>query len=146
MLICFLEKATELVRSIFCLPNATTRQHTPAHVVYHSLSPPTSSIRPWIHLPIADSLPPVLSSLLLFPSIDRRSRHFRGVSVFFSGKPRTRFACFTNVLPSSFFPFTAWTAASVFAGHDSKIVFRSAEILGYPKNLQYKEVMGFKVS
>ncbi|CAM9970325.1 unnamed protein product [Scytosiphon promiscuus] len=38
----------------------------------------------------------------------------------------------------------SWTAASVFAGHDSKIVFRSGEILGYPKNFQYKEVIGFK--
>lgn len=42
--------------------------------------------------------------------------------------------------------FPAWTAASVFAGHDSKIVFRSAEILGYPATFQYKEVIACKVS
>ncbi|CAM9754331.1 unnamed protein product [Hapterophycus canaliculatus] len=40
----------------------------------------------------------------------------------------------------------SWTAASVFAGHDSKVVFRSAGILGYPSTFQYKEVMGFKAS
>ncbi len=48
-------------------------------------------------------------------------------------------------LPSCARSFPAWTAASVFASHDSKIVFRSAGMLGYPAGFRYKEVMGFKV-
>ena len=31
------------------------------------------------------------------------------------------------------------------AGHNSKVVYRSASILGYPDTFRYKEVMGFKV-
>ncbi|CAN0117239.1 unnamed protein product, partial [Ectocarpus fasciculatus] len=38
----------------------------------------------------------------------------------------------------------SWTASSVFASHDSKIVFRSAGLLGYPETFRYKEVLGFK--
>ncbi|CAM9235192.1 unnamed protein product [Ectocarpus sp. 4 AP-2014] len=38
----------------------------------------------------------------------------------------------------------SWTASSVFASHDSKIVFRSAGLLGYPDTFRYKEVSGFK--
>ncbi|CAN0164556.1 unnamed protein product [Ascophyllum nodosum] len=37
-----------------------------------------------------------------------------------------------------------WTATSVVAGHNSKVVYRSASILGYPDTFRYKEVMGFK--
>lgn len=38
-----------------------------------------------------------------------------------------------------------WTAMSVFAAHDSKLVYRSGGMLGYPEEFRYKEVMGFKV-
>ena len=33
----------------------------------------------------------------------------------------------------------------MFASHDSKVVYRSGSILGYPENFRYKEVMKYKV-
>lgn len=38
-----------------------------------------------------------------------------------------------------------WTAPFIFAGHDAKVVHRSAHLLGYEQPFNYKEVMGFKV-
>lgn len=38
----------------------------------------------------------------------------------------------------------AWTSMSLFSGHDSKMVYRSASFLGYP-SFRYKQVLAHKV-
>lgn len=77
----------------------------------------------------------VMSYRSRFPSL------FLGVPAFFVRALVSSLCRLRPFMKSS----SAWTAMSVFASHDSKVVYRSGSILGYPENFRYKEVVSFKV-
>lgn len=77
----------------------------------------------------------VLSYLSRFPTL------FHSVPSFFVRALVSSLCRLRPFMKSS----SAWTAMSAFASHDSKVVYRSGSILGYPENFRYKEVVSFKV-
>lgn len=49
------------------------------------------------------------------------------------------------LLPCLLLASSAWTTVDMFASYDSKVVYRSGSILGYPDTFRYKQVAGHKV-